>query len=300
MNDLWIILTAILVASSSAILGSFLIMRKMAMIGDAISHAVLPGIVIAYFITQNRTGLPILAGAAATGLIVTWFIQFFNRIVKLQIDASIGISYTFLFAVGIILISLFGSNVDLDQECVLYGEIAYVPLDMWFIGDTSLGPRQFWILLANLVLVGGAVFAAYKQLFITSFDESYASAIGIPVLFWQYYLMGGVSLTTVVSFESVGAILVIAFLVGPPATAYLVTERFKKMIGLSVLFGIIASFIGYYLAVALNASIAGSITAVIGLEFTIAFLYSSWKRKWVNKHRLLETGILQSAEPKSP
>jgi len=299
MNDLWIILTAILVASSSAILGSFLIMRKMAMIGDAISHAVLPGIVLAYFITHNRTGFPILVGAAATGLVVTWFIQFFNRIVKLQIDASIGISYTFLFAIGIILISLFGPNIDLDQECVLYGEIAYVPLDFLYIGNIQIGPRQFWILLTNFIIVSGAVLFAYRRLFITSFDEAFASAIGIPVIFWQYYLMGGVSLTTVVSFESVGAILVIAFLVGPPATAYLLTEQFKKMIFYSILLGISASILGYYLAVGLNASIAGSITAVIGFQFTLAFLYHIWMRKWFEKHRIQEEGILHSTDSKT-
>ena len=280
MNDIWIISTAILVATSSAILGSFLIMRKMAMIGDAISHAVLPGIVIAYFVTQNRTGFPVLMGAAASGLIVTSFIQFFNRRVRLQMDASIGISYTFLFALGIILISYFGSNVDLDQECVLYGEIAYVPLDQLMIGNTLIGPRQFLILLINLLLVVSAVFVAYRRLVLTSFDEGFATSAGISVVFWQYYLMGGVSLTTVVSFESVGAILVIAFLVGPAATAYLLTDQFKKMIFLAIGSGISASILGYYLAVITNASIAGAIATVIGIQFMLAFAVYRNKHKW--------------------
>lgn len=250
------------------------------MIGDAISHAVLPGIVIAYFITQNRTGIPVLMGAAASGLIVTWFIQFFNRKVQLQMDASIGISYTFLFALGIILISYFGNNIDLDQECVLYGEIAYVPLDQVIISGNMLGPRQFWILLFNLVIVLASVFIAYRRLVLTSFDEGFATSAGVSVLVWQYYLMGGVSLTTVVSFESVGAILVIAFLVGPAATAYLLSERFERMLLIAVGAGISASILGYYLAVITNASIAGAIATVIGIQFMLAFAVYRNKHKW--------------------
>lgn len=279
MNDFWIILTASLVAVNTAILGSFLIMRKMAMIGDAISHAVLPGIVLAYFLTNSRASLPILMGAAASGMLVTIFIQFFNRRVKLQRDASIGISYTFLFAVGIILISLFGSNVDLDQECVLYGEIAYVPLDVSYLGNVNIGPRQVWILGFTLLLNVAAVLVGYRKLVLTTFDESFAAALGINVLFWQYYLMAGVSLTTVVSFESVGAVLVIAFISGPPATAYLLTRSFHKMIWLAMGFGILASILGYYLANGLNGSIAGAIATVIGLQFAVVFSIVTFRKK---------------------
>ena len=279
MIDFWIILTASLVATSSAILGCFLIMRKMAMIGDAISHAVLPGIVIAYLISNSRATLPILLGAAASGILVTWFIQFFNQKVKLQRDASIGISYTFLFAIGIILISYFSSNVDLDQECVLYGEISNVPLDKLHLGDLYLGPRQVWILGTTSVFILLSIFIGYRRLVLTTFDEAFASAIGINVVFWQYYLMTGVSVTTVVSFESVGAVLVIAFIVGPAATAFLLTKKFRRMLSLSVALGISASIIGYYTAYWLEGSIAGAISAIIGLQFAIAFAYTRMLRK---------------------
>ncbi len=274
MTDFWIILTASLVATTSAILGCFLIMRKMAMIGDAISHAVLPGIVIAYLLTGSRASIPMLVGAAASGMLVTYFIQFFNKKVKLQQDASIGISYTFLFAVGIILISLFSNDVDLDQECVLYGEIAYVPLDIMTWNGMNLGPRQVWILSATLILILLSVYLGYRKLVLTTFDEAFAAAIGINITFWQYYLMAGVSLTTVVSFESVGAVLVIAFIVGPAATAFLLTRKFANMLKLAVALGILASILGYYVASWLHGSIAGAITTVIGLEFTAAFIYT--------------------------
>lgn len=279
MIDFWIILTASLVATTTAVLGCFLIMRKMAMIGDAISHAVLPGIVIAYYLTNSRASFPILIGAAASGMVVTYLIQFFNQKVKLQQDASIGISYTFLFAVGIILISFFSNDVDLDQDCVLYGEIAYVPLDTLTLGGMNVGPRQVWILGTTLLLIASSVFIGYRKLVLTTFDPAFASAMGISVVLWQYYLMAGVSLATVVSFESVGAVLVIAFLSGPAATAFLLTKDFKKMIFMAIGFGISASIIGYYTADWLAGSIAGAIATIIGIQCAIVFIYIQFLRK---------------------
>lgn len=246
------------------------------MIGDAISHAVLPGIVIAYFISNSRASLPLLIGAAATGLLVTYLIQYFNQKVKLQQDASIGISYTFLFAIGIILISMFSQDIDLDQDCVLYGKIAYVPLDRTYLGSMFIGPRQVWILGITLLLVLVGVGFGYRKLWTTTFDPSFASAIGINIVFWQYYLMAGVSITTVVSFESVGAILVIAFMIGPPATAYLLAKRFKRMVLLAVGFGFTASVLGYYLAYAVDGSIAGAIATVIGVQFALVVIVKHW------------------------
>jgi manganese/zinc/iron transport system permease protein len=275
MNDFYIIFTASLVAINCALMGSFLVMRKMVMIGDAISHAVLPGIFIAYFISGSTASLPILVGAAISGIFATLLIEWFTKKARLQSDAAIGVSYTLLFAIGIILISKFGANADLDQQCVLYGEIEYVSL--WLqpiIGGFSL-PKQSIILLTVCVILIGAVAWGYKGLFITTFDPNFALSTGVAVGFWHYFLMSGVSLTTVVSFESVGAILVIAFLSGPPAIAYLLTEDFKKMLVLACLIGIFCSASGYYVAKWLDVSVAGSISSVIGIVFIIVFVSTS-------------------------
>lgn len=275
--DFWIILTACLVAIINSIFGSFLIMRKMAMIGDAIAHAVLPGIVIAYFLSESRATLPLIIGAAISGLLVTFVIEFFTKKIKLQSDASIGISYTFFFAIGVILVSLYGKSVDLDQECVLYGEIAMVHYDQLKMGGIEVGPRQVWILSTVLLLIVGMVVWAYNRLVVTTFDENYALSLGINIAFWQYYIMGGVSLSTVVSFESVGAVLVIAFLVGPPATAYLITNSLRKTIFTSIIFGITASISGFYLASLMDGSIAGAIASMIGVQFGLVFLFTRLK-----------------------
>lgn len=286
INSFWIILTGALVAVSCSMLGSFLVLRKMSMVGDAISHAVLPGIVIAFLLSGSRSTTPMLIGAAFFGILTTYLIETFNKKGRLQDDASIGITFTWLFAIGVILITAFASNVDLDQDCVLYGEIAYVPLDLWYLEDGSdLGPRAVWISGSVLLYIFALVFFAYRKLFITTFDPAYAAAIGISTMFWHYLLMSSVSLVTVVSFESVGAILVVAFLIAPAATAYLLTEQLPKMLLLSAIFGIIAAFFGYILAAYLDSSIAGAMTTILGLEFLLVFVWvvlvkpSALKRK---------------------
>jgi len=272
-NDALIILAGSLVAISCGLLGSFLILRKMAMVGDAISHAVLPGIVIAFFLSGSRDSFTMLLGAGILGILTTFIIEFFHKKGKLQADASIGVTFTWLFAVGVILISVFAGQVDLDQDCVLHGEIAYIPIDLWILDNgTVMGPRVIYI--SGLVLLLNIVFITlfFKELFLTTFDPAFASVIGISTSLWHYLLMGAVSMTTVASFESVGAILVVALLVAPPATAYLLTENFKVMLVLTAIIGVMVSFTGYYLAVFLDGSIAGAIATMAGVIFGIVYI----------------------------
>jgi len=274
MDDFWIILTGILVASSCALLGCFLLLRKMTMVGDAISHAVLPGIVLAYLVAQTRASVAMLVGAALFGVLTTVLIELLHKNGKLQVDAAIVVSFTWLFAIGVILITYFAGQVDLDQDCVLYGEIAYVPLDVWIADNgANLGPVSVWLMGINLLIVLIFVGLGYKGLLVTSFDPVLAATLGISTAVWHYALMGAVSLTTVFAFESVGAILVVAFLIGPAATAYLLTEDLKKMLLWAVACGIMGAIGGYWLAVFIDGSIAGAMAAVIGLEFMLVFLF---------------------------
>jgi len=275
MNAFWIILTGSLVAVSCGLLGCYLILRKMSMIGDAISHAVLPGIFLAYWFIGDRASLPILLGTAGLGVFSTFMIESLSKRASLQLDAAIGLTFTFLFAVGVILISANAGNVELDQDCVLYGEIAYVPLDTWVTaGGTDMGPEAVWIMGSVLLFIVGFISIGYRGLFLTTFDPAYAAAIGISTAFWHYMLMGAVSLTTVLAFESVGAILVVAFLIGPAATAYLLTNNLKIMLLLSALVGVLTAIGGYYLAYFIDGSIAGAMASVLGLLFMLALLFS--------------------------
>lgn len=280
MASFYIILTASIIAVSCGLLGVYLILRKMAMVGDAISHAVLPGIVIAFLISGSRDNLPMLIGAAVVGVLTTVFIELLHKKANLQEDASIGITFTWLFALGVILISALTGQVDLDQECVLYGEIAYVPLDPILLDSgASLGPRSLWISGGVLVLIISAIIAGYKGLLITTFNPDYAAALGISTAFWHFAFMGLVSLTTVVSFESVGAILVVALLIAPAAAAYLVTENLKSLLLLTSIYGILTAVGGYYLALWLDGSIAGAMATFAGVIFAGSWGWSKISNK---------------------
>lgn len=269
-----ILLVACLVAASCAVLGTFLVLRKMALLGDAISHAVLPGIVLAFLFTGSRSPLPMVLGAGALGVLTVVLVELFNRTRRLSEDASIGVVFPALFAIGVLLISRYAAQVDLDLDCVLYGEIAYAPWDLWLVGERSLGPKALWVnggvLAANLIFVG----LFYKELKVTTFDRELAQALGFMPLLMHYLLMSLVSVTVVGAFESVGAILVVAMLVVPPATAYLLTDRLSRMLALAVALGLVSAVGGYGLARWLDASIAGSMATVAGVQFLLVFFVS--------------------------
>lgn len=245
------------------------------MLGDAISHAVLPGIVVAYLVSGSRAPLPMLLGAAAFGVLATIVIEALYRKARMQSDAAIGVTFTGLFALGVILISAFAGQVDMDLDCVLFGEIAYVPLDVWISpGGVNLGPRPVWILGGLFMLVVVMLWLGYRRLLVTTFNPAYAGAVGISTGLWHYLLMSAVSVTTVISFESVGAILVVAFLIVPPATAYLLSRSLPQMLMLTVLLGFLSALGGYYLAWWIDGSIAGAMSVVAGVLFTLTLAFT--------------------------
>jgi len=273
MNSLFTISTGALVAIPCALLGCFLVLRKMSMVGDAISHAVLPGIVIAFFVSGSLSSIPVLVGATLMGVFCTFLIEWFTKKGGVQGDAAIGLTFTFLFSIGVILIAAYAKNVHLDQDCVLHGIIDYVALDTLSTGTfLDILPRPMWILGGLTLAVITLVIIGYKGFYLTTFDPDYAISIGISTAFWHYLLMGAVSATSVVAFESVGAVLVVAFLIAPAAIAYLLTEKLPTMLVLACLAGVLSAIMGYYLAVLLDGSTAGAMTAVMGLLFIISLI----------------------------
>ncbi len=295
-NAFLIIFTGALIAVSCGLVGSFLMLRKMAMTGDAISHAVLPGIVIAFLVSGSREGFSMIIGAGLFGVVATVLIEYLVTKVRLQADASIGVTFTLLFAVGIILITFFAGQVDLDQDCVLYGEIAYIPIDLWITSNqTNMGPRVMYLALINLTLVLAFILLFYKELKLSTFDGQFATTIGLSTTAVNYGLMGMVSYTTVSSFEAVGAILVVAFLAVPPAIAYLWTKKLNKMLILTVLIGVAISFLGYYLAYYINSSIAGAMASVAGMMLLFSVIAQQ-----KNLQRIIQSARGGSLPAKAP
>jgi len=282
-HGLWIMVIGSLVGAACALVGCFLVLRRLSMVGDAISHAVLPGIVVAFLFTGGRNIFPMLIGAGALGLATVFLTDMLNRRGKLQSDAALGVTFTGLFAIGVILISRYAGNVELDLDCVLFGEILYAPLDPMTVAGVLVAPRAAWIMGLVLVLNMIFVFLAWKELKVASFDPGLALSLGINVVFWHYLLMASVSVTTVAAFESVGAILVIAMLIVPPNAAYMLTDRLWLMVALAVGFGILSAIVGYGLAAALDSSIAGAMATVSGAIYVIAAIAGprhGIARKW--------------------
>lgn len=271
----WQVLMGFLVASACGLVGNYLMLRRMALVGDAISHSVLPGIAIAFLFSGSRGSAAMFAGALLAGIVTTIIIEAIHRNSRIKQDAAIGIAFTTLFAIGVILISVFAGQVDLDQECVLYGEIATVPLEeVTAIGGTALGPTA--LVRMGLVLVGTILLIAvfYKELLVSSFDPGLASSMGINATAMHYGLMSWLSVVVVSAFESVGAILVIAMLILPGATARLLSNRLGVIMTLTVADCAIASVAGVYMAYWLNCSMAAAIVVAATILFGLAWVFS--------------------------
>ena len=276
MQDFWILLVVILLAIPASMLGTFLMLRKMGMLTDAIAHSILPGIVIAYLIAGRKDTFMILLIASLFGVITTILIAWIEKKLKNRNDAATGISFTFLFAVGIILVTLFAEQADLDADCVLFGEMLYIPFETIFLGNWEV-PRALLVALLVFILVILFVFLAYRKLSLISFDETYALAIGVSVSLWHYALIALVSMLTVASFEVLGSVLVIALFMFPPATAFLLSKKLKVMLFISLIISVLSIILGYYLSVWQGGSSAASIVIVQGLFFALSFVLNNRK-----------------------
>lgn len=282
--DTWIVVVGALCAMACALPGCFLVLRQMSMMGDAISHAVLPGLAVAFLVTGSRASLGMFIGAATIGVLTAVFTQWISTWGKVERGASMGIVFTSLFAVGLILIVQAADHVDLDPGCVLYGAIELTPLDV-VAETTAFGvlleiPRSAVVLgiVATLNLMIILIF--YKEFKISAFDPELAESLGFHPGRMHYLLMVMVAVTTVAAFEAVGSIIVIAMLIVPAATAYLLTDRLGTMLALSVLLGIIAAGAGHLMAITVpewfgfrDTSTSGMMAVASGLLLGGAVFY---------------------------
>ena len=268
---LWAIATAAVVAAGCAVVGTLLVVRRMSLLGDAISHAVLPGIVVAVLLGGRPGGLWVLVGAVVAALLTVWLTQVLHEGVGMSEDAGAGVVFTTLFALGVVMITLAASRIDLDPSCVLYGILELVPFDTLLLGGVEV-PRAF--LTAGLVflcLLAG-VALLWKEFLASAFDPAAAAAAGLPVAGLTTGLWAATALATVAGFEAVGAILVVAMLVVPAAAAELLVQRLHLVMGLAIALGVLGAIVGYLAAWQFNTSAAGMIAVVLGIEYALAVL----------------------------
>ncbi len=269
-----IMITGALVGASCGLIGAWLVLRRLALMGDAISHSVLLGIVMVFAITHSRSPLLMTIGAGAVGLLTVAMVAWIQRTGLVKEDAAIGLVFPFLFALGVFMISRFPTTVHIDVDAVLFGEIAYVPLYHLELFGRDLGVQAFWTLGIMLAINILLVTVLYKEWKLSTFDAGFAAAIGFSPVLLHYLLMGAVSATTVVSFDAVGAVLVVAMLIVPAATAQLLTRDLPTMLLLSMGIGAASSVVGYYLARWIDGSVAGAMATSLGVMFLVAFLAS--------------------------
>ena len=278
--DTEIVVIAALGAVACALLGNFLVLRRMSLLGDAISHAVLPGLAAAFLLTGSRGSLPMLAGAAVVGVLTAGLSEGVHRAGKGEQGAAMGVVFATLFALGLILIRQV-DHVDLDPDCVLYGSIELAPLYREQVLGVEL-PRAAIALGAVLLIDAAAVLLFYKELTISTFDPALATTQGIPAAAMHHLLTVLVAMTTVAAFESVGSILVIAMLIVPPAAAYLLTDRLGAMILLSLVIAALSALGGHVGALVapgwlgypgVSTYSASMMAVCAGLLFTLAALF---------------------------
>jgi len=265
---------AVVVSTACAIPGTFLVLRKMAMISDAISHSILPGIVVGFFITQNISSPILVLFAALTGLLTVLLVESVNKTGLVKEDTAIGLVFPAMFSIGVILISRFAGDVHLDTHAVLVGELAFAPFDRLTVNGNDLGPKSLWVMGSILLLTLILLFAFYKELKLSTFDAQLAASLGFTPVVIHYGLMTMTSITAVGAFDAVGAILVVALMIVPASAAYLITKSLKKMLLLSVGLGITAAVSGYWAAHWVNASIGGSMATMLGIIFFLVFMFA--------------------------
>jgi manganese/zinc/iron transport system permease protein len=251
--DTWIVVTGALLAMACALPGVFLVLTRQSMLGDAISHGVLPGVAIAFLMTGSREPWAMLLGAVIAGLLTGLMSQVVRRVGNVEDGASMGVVFCFLFALGLILVRMAADRVDLDPDCVLYGSIETV------VVDVSTVPHV--VIVSAMMLAFNALVIAlfYKELRIAAFDPALADTLGFSSMFLRQMLTVLTSVTTVMAFESVGSILVIAMLVAPPAAALLLSRRLSTVIGLALLFAAISAPLGHVLAISAFPAVAGTL-----------------------------------------
>jgi len=270
-------LIASLVAVACAIPGTFLVLRKMAMISDAISHSILPGIVVGFFVTQDLNSPLLILLAALTVIITVVLVEYIQKTGLVKEDTAIGLVFPAMFSIGVILIAKNANDVHLDVDAVLLGELAFAPFDRLLIAGTDVGPKSLWVVGTILLITITLLILFFKELKISTFDKGLAASLGFSPAIIHYGLMSVSSITTVGAFDAVGAILVVALMIAPAAAAYLLTTDLKKMLALAIGFGIFSAIFGYWVAHWLDASIAGSITTVLGLVFLLVYLFAPSK-----------------------
>lgn len=280
------VLLAVVTALACALPGAFIVLRRNSMLVDAISHAVLPGIVVGYFFTHDIDSPLLILGAALAGLAVVLGSEWLSRTGLVTGDAPQGLVFPALFSVGVILITLNFANVHLDTHAVLVGDLNLAAFHPLVVGGVSIGPSYLYVMLGVLVLNAAFLAVLYPRLKVTTFDAPFARTLGIRTGLLDTAFMFLVSLTVTAAFHAAGAILVIALMIVPPATAFLLSRRLPVMLALTAALAVGGALAGFWIAYALDAATSAGMAVFSGLLFAAVYAGTRLQRVRASRARL--------------
>ena len=290
---LWSLAIAVLTAVACSLCGVYLVIKKEAMVAEALSHAVLPGILIAFIVFEDRTSPWLIISAGLSGLLMVWIVQSIRKTGLVDGDAALGIVFSALFSIGIICANVGLNKVHFDSRCVIDGNLSLAALRPLRIGGAEIAPYAFVTMATVLVLLIGFIAVFYKELKLMMFDSALSQTFGFRPTLLHLTWLALVSITTVAAFEIAGSILVVALMIAPPATAFLLTKRLGVMLVIASTIGVISSVAGFYLGWGLNISHTGPIASVAGMIFLLTVLLApgqgvvaKWRRRNVQRSNL--------------
>lgn len=270
---------AVITAIACAIPGVFVVLRRNSMLVDAVSHAILPGIVVGFWLTRDLESPVLLVGAAISGLLVVLGSEVLGRTGLLAGDAPQGLIFPALFSIGVLMVTAKFADIHLDTHAVLVGDPNLIAFDRWYLGDVSIGPRYMYLMLAVLAINVAFVALLWRRLEVTTFDPEFARTAGVRTGTINAALMLLVSITVTAAFNAAGAILVVALMIAPPATALLLSRRLTTMVRWTVVIAAVGALGGFLVAYYLDAATAAGMSVFYGAIFLAVLAGSVYRRR---------------------
>jgi manganese/zinc/iron transport system permease protein len=296
---LWTLAIAVLTAVVCSLCGVFLVVKHESMIAEALSHAVLPGILIAFLVFQDRTSPWLIISAGLSGLLMVWVVETIRKTGLVDGDAALGIVFSALFSIGIICANLGLNRVHFDSHCIIDGNLSMAALRPLTIGGHDIAPYAFVLMATVLLLLIGFIATFYKELKLMMFDSALSQTFGFRPTMMHLIWLALVSITTVSAFEIAGSILVVALMIAPPATAFLLTRRLGVMLAISSTIGVISSVVGFWLGMGLDIAPTGPIASVAGMLFLLTVflaprqgILAKWRRRRSQRADLFQQLLL--------
>lgn len=286
--EFWTLAIATVTSVTCALCGSLLLVGRKSMVSEGLSHAVLPGLVLAFVVTRDFNSPWLILSAAASGMVMVWLTQLLQRTSLVDDDAGLGIVFAGMFSVGILIVSARLRNTHFHADCILDGNLALAPLDRLVIGGVDWGPRSWIVMCVMLAVVLGFVTLAFKEIRIGIFDPDLAARFRLRPALLQFAWLAIVSATTVAAFDVAGSILIVALMIAPPAAAYLLTDRLDRLMIIAAAIAVLGSLGGFRLAAAMDVSPTGPIASFAGLLFLLVFAFAprrGFLAKWLERVR---------------